>query len=117
MLSDHLRRIRANQTGRSLVDITGDVDIFIYLHKYFVFLVKAGGQRVIECVLEGPPRVMASPQRSLSQSQDGSMDKKERYEKALTTLDFQVISGTPCRASIFQTMQAWSGCKQPEDNE
>lgn len=100
---DHLRRIRANQTGRSLVDITGDVDIFIYLHKYFVFLVKAGGQRVIECVLEGPPRVMASPQRSLSQSQDGSMDKKERYEKALTTLDFQVISvpGQP----FFQSLK------------
>ena len=75
------------------MDITGDTDIFVYLHKYFVFLVKAGGQRVIECVLEGPPRVMASPQRSLSQSQDGSMDEEERREKALTTLDFQVISG------------------------
>lgn len=88
---DHLRRIRTNQTGRSLVDITGDSDIFVYLHKYFVFLVKAGGQRVIECVLEGPPRVMASPQRSLSQ--DGSIDEEDLYEKALTTVDFQVISG------------------------
>lgn len=91
---DHLRRIRTNQPGRSLVDITGDSDIFVYLHKYFLFLVKAGGQRVIECVLEGPPRVMASPQRSLSQSQEGSMDEEERYERALTTVDFQVISGT-----------------------
>ena len=93
--SDHLRRIRTSQTGRSLVDITGDSQIYVYLHKYFVFLVKAGGQRVVECVLEDPPRVMASPQRSLSlsQSQDGSMDEEDKYEKALTTVDFQVISG------------------------
>lgn len=90
---DHLRRIRTNQTGRSLVDITGDSDIFVYLHKYFVFLVKAGGQRVIECVLEGPPRVMASPQRSLSQSQEGSTDEEDLQEKPLTTVDFKVVSG------------------------
>lgn len=48
---------------------------------------------MIECVLEGPPRVMASPQRSLSQSQDGSVDEEELYEKPLSTVDFQVISG------------------------
>ena len=101
---DHLRRIRTNQTGRSLVDITGDSDIFVYLHKYFVFLVKAGGQRVIECVLEGPPRVMASPQRSLSQSQDGSIDEEELYEKALTTVDFRVISGIGIRVSLYLTI-------------
>lgn len=66
--------------------------MFVDLHKYFVFLVKAGGQRVVECVLEGPPRVMASPQRSLSQ--EGSVDEGERHEKALSTLDFKVITGT-----------------------
>ena len=88
--ADHFRRIRANQTGRSLLDITGDVDIFVYLHKYFVFLLKAGGQRVVECVLEGPPQVMASPQRSLSQSQE---EEEGRHERALTTLDFKVVSG------------------------
>lgn len=97
---DHLRRIRANQTGRSLVDITGDVDIFVYLHKYFVFLLKAGGQRVVECVLEGPPQVMASPQRSLSQSQE---EEEDRHERALTTLDFKVVSvdGQP----FFQSLK------------
>lgn len=75
------------------MDITGDSDIFVYMHKYFVFLLKAGGQRVIECVVEGPPRVMASPQRSLSQSQEGGMDEEERLEKPLTTLDFKVVTG------------------------
>ncbi len=54
---DHLRRIRTAHTGRSLVELTGDSDIFNYLHKYFVFLLKAGGQRVTESVLEGPPQV------------------------------------------------------------
>ena len=29
----------------------------MYLHKYFVFLLKAGGQRMTECVVEGPRRV------------------------------------------------------------
>ena len=104
---DHLRRIRANQTGRSLVDITGDSDVFVYLHKYFVFLVKAGGQRVIECVLEGPPRVMASPQRSLSQSQEGSVDEGDRYEKALSTLDFQVITGTYLQGLEWLVNELW----------
>ncbi len=55
---DHLRCIRSNQTGRSLIELTGDNDIFVYLHKYFLFLLKAGGQRVTECVLEGPPQVV-----------------------------------------------------------
>ena len=43
--------------GRSLIELTGDREIFVYLHKYFVFLLKAGGQRITECVLEGPPQV------------------------------------------------------------
>ena len=39
------------------MELTGDDHVFVYLHKYFVFLLKAGGQRVVECVLEGPPQV------------------------------------------------------------
>ena len=85
------------------MDLTGNKDIFIYLHKYFIFLLKAGGQRVIECVLEGPPRVMASPQRSLSVSQDGSMDEDNSLDKPLTTLDFKVVKveGQP----FFQSLK------------
>ena len=58
LIVDHLRRIRANETGRSLVELTGDGGIFRHLHRYFVFLLKAGGLRITECVLEGPPRVI-----------------------------------------------------------
>lgn len=76
------------------MEITGDSEVFVYLHKYFVFLLKAGGQRVIECVLEGPPRVMAvSSQRSISQSQEGSENDDEKLERPLNTLEFQVVSG------------------------
>lgn len=39
------------------MELTGDDGIFPHLHKYFVFLLKAGGLRITECVLEGPPRV------------------------------------------------------------
>lgn len=83
--------------------ITGDSEIFVYLHKYFVFMVKAGGKRVIECVLEGPPRVMASPQRSLSQSQDGSIDEEEKHEKALSTVDFEIVSGISIKSCTLST--------------
>ena len=49
---------------------------------------------MIECVLEGPPRVMAvSRQRSISQSQEGSLDENGSFERPLNTLEFQVISG------------------------
>ena len=66
----------------------------MHLHKYFVFLLKAGGRRVIECVLEGPPHVMAvSRQTSFSQSQEGSMDQDDSYERPLNTLEFQVVTG------------------------
>ena len=60
LVVDHLRRIRANETGRSLVELTGDGGIFRHLHRYFVFLLKAGGLRITECVLESPPRVIQS---------------------------------------------------------
>ena len=92
---DHLRRPRTNQTGRSLVDITGDSEVFVHLHKYFVFLLKAGGQRVIECVLEGPPRVMAVTQPSNPHVQDdGEVQGKEAWlEKPLNVVDFQVVQG------------------------
>ena len=59
-LTDHLRRIRAKETARSLLELTGDGRIFRHLHRYFVFLLKAGGLRITECVLEGPPRVRHS---------------------------------------------------------
>ena len=39
------------------MELTGEKEIYVYLHKYFVFLLKAGGQRVIESVLDGPPQV------------------------------------------------------------
>ncbi len=112
--SDHLRRIRTSQTGRSMVDITGDADIFIYLHKYFVFLLKAGGHRIIECVLEGPPRVMAEPQHSLPQHQqlEGSTHhhhlKEGNLETPLTTLDFQVVTGSTHPHT--HSMRTWCVC-------
>ena len=41
------------------MELTGDDNVFPHLHKYFVFLLKAGGLRITESVLEGPPRVGA----------------------------------------------------------
>ena len=60
-----------------------------------MFLLKAGGQRVIECVVEGPPRVMAraEPTRSLSQSEDGPLDVKESLDKPLSAVEFQLVKG------------------------
>ena len=33
-------------------------EVFLYLHKYFVFLLKTGGKRMTECMVEGPPQVL-----------------------------------------------------------
>lgn len=103
-----MRRFRTNQTGRSLVDITGDSEVFVHLHKYFVFLLKAGGQRVIECVLEGPPRVMAvSSHQNLSQSQDGGGDEHARLEHSLNILDFQVVRGECSHGYRLLVLMSW----------
>ena len=91
--------MRTNQSGRSLVDLTGDTEVFLYLHKYFVFLLKAGGQRVIECVLEGPPRVMAVGTSALPQAQDvgGAEGEEPWLEKPLSVVDFHVVKGNKPR--------------------
>jgi len=78
------------------VDLTGDTEVFLHLHKYFVFLLKAGGQRVIECVLEGPPRVMAAGTSTLSLSQDegGAEGEEPWLDKPLSVVEFHVVKGT-----------------------
>lgn len=96
---DHLRRIRTPHTGRSLVEVTGETEIFAYLHKYFVFLLKAGGQRVTESVLEGPPQVMATPQPTQAGG-DNTMEPLSQEEmvkclnKPLTSTEFTVVKET-----------------------
>jgi len=86
--ADHLRCIRTNQTGRSLIELTGDKDVFVYLHRYFVFLLKAGGQRVTECILEGPPQVVASPEPL----QEASLvDPMEYLDKPVSAMEFNVV--------------------------
>ncbi|CAI8042966.1 Folliculin [Geodia barretti] len=87
---DHLRRIRANETGRSLVELTGDGGIFRHLHRYFVFLLKAGGLRITECVLEGPPRVVADPESSGEQP-GPAPSTPEALERPLSAADFRVV--------------------------
>lgn len=46
---------------------------------------------------------MASPQRSLSQSQDGSIDEEEKHEKALSTVDFEIVSGISIKSCTLST--------------
>ena len=93
--SDHLRRIRTNETDRSLLELTGDVDVFLNLHKYFVFLIKAGGQRVVEVVLEGPPPVMAKAEPSRSASLSGPEESVwPTLDKPVSAIEFNVVSGT-----------------------
>ena len=43
--------------------ITFCQDVFVYLHKYFVFLLKTGGKRLTECIVEGPPQVRELKER------------------------------------------------------
>ncbi|XP_030840065.1 folliculin [Strongylocentrotus purpuratus] len=44
-----------NKPFRALVVLTGDANLFKYLHMRFSWILKAGGNRITEKVLEGPP--------------------------------------------------------------
>lgn len=77
------------------MELTGDVDVFLNLHKYFVFLIKAGGQRVVEVVLEGPPPVMAKAEPSRSASLSGPEESVwQTLDKPVSAVEFSVVSGT-----------------------
>jgi len=39
---------------RSLIDLTGDTQVFERLHRAFTWMLKAGGDRLTEKLLEGP---------------------------------------------------------------
>ena len=94
IFSDHLRRIRTNETDRSLVELTGDRDVFLNLHKYFVFLLKAGGQRVVEVVLEGPPPVTARAEPVRSSSISGpDEDIWQTLDHPVSAPEFSVVNG------------------------
>ena len=91
---DHLRRIRTNETDRSLVELTGDRDVFLNLHKYFVFLLKAGGQRIVEVVLEGPPPVMARAEPVRTSSTSGpDEDVWQTLDRPVSAPEFSVVTG------------------------
>lgn len=85
---DHLRRIRSNPVARSLIELTGDKDAFIYLHKYFVFILKSGGQRMTECIVEGPPQAMAVSD-SIVELSDHEL--REKLDKPVPANEFRVL--------------------------
>lgn len=51
----YLRRGGGTQAFRSLVELTGDKQLFRYLHMLFSWILMAGGSRLTEKFLEGPP--------------------------------------------------------------
>lgn len=51
----YLRRGGGTQAFRSLIDLTGDKQLFRYLHMLFAWILMAGGSRFTEKFLEGPP--------------------------------------------------------------
>ena len=51
----NIKAITQSKPARSLVDLTGDKHIFRKLHQTFTWLLKAGGNRLTEKLLEGPP--------------------------------------------------------------
>ncbi|ROT67311.1 folliculin-like protein [Penaeus vannamei] len=55
MMSDNFRRQRAVGQPRSLPQLAGDEGVWQYLHSSFSWLMKAGGLRLQERLVEGPP--------------------------------------------------------------
>ena len=50
-----VRTMTPTKTARSLMELTGDAHIFRKLHQSFTWLLKVGGNRLTEKLLEGPP--------------------------------------------------------------
>lgn len=55
MPSDFLRQRAGSGGVRSMVELTGDGEVFVHLNRNFVFILKAGAERVVELVLDGHP--------------------------------------------------------------
>lgn len=55
MTIDTFRRRRGNIKARSLVDLTSDKNVFISLHQWFTFILKAGAMRISERLVESFP--------------------------------------------------------------
>ena len=53
---DIRRRCGGSKTFRSLLELTSDKNLFRYLHMVLAWILKAGGRRLTEKVLEGPPK-------------------------------------------------------------
>ncbi|XP_071796883.1 folliculin-like [Asterias amurensis] len=53
---DIRRRCGGSKTFRSLLELTRDKNLFRYLHMVLAWILKAGGRRLTEKVLEGPPK-------------------------------------------------------------
>jgi folliculin len=51
----NIRSMTPSKPARSLVELMGDKHIFRKLHQTFTWLLKAGGNRLTEKLLEGPP--------------------------------------------------------------
>lgn len=76
------------------MELTGDRDVFLNLHKYFVFLLKAGGQRIVEVVLEGPPPVMARAEPVRTSSISGpDEDILHTLDRPVSAPEFSVVTG------------------------
>lgn len=52
---DFRRQRGVNKPLRSLYELTNDKDVFANLHLWFTWILKAGGNRLTEKLLEGPP--------------------------------------------------------------
>lgn len=52
---DTFRRRRGNIKARSLVDLTNDKNVFLYLHQWFTWILKAGAVRISERLVESFP--------------------------------------------------------------
>ncbi|XP_033124582.1 folliculin-like [Anneissia japonica] len=54
--NDQFFRRRGGSTYRSLIDLTDDKNLFRYIHMTLTWILKTGGSRIVEKVLQGPPK-------------------------------------------------------------
>ncbi|XP_065911570.1 folliculin-like isoform X1 [Dysidea avara] len=99
---NHHRRIKVGaakqrSAGRSLMDLTAGPNIFCTLHRHFVYILKCGGSRLRESMVEGPPQPgqhVADTHNEVDDNNDdlspleSSVSSLPPLERALTVPEF-----------------------------
>ncbi|GAB6031058.1 hypothetical protein CHUAL_007870 [Chamberlinius hualienensis] len=101
----NFRRPRgSSKTMRSLKELTNDKDVFANLHLWFTWILRAGGNRMMEKLLEGPP----------TEDTVIDLEKQEETEDGFTIIATKTVPNDGLASS---SKAAFRNLKKPEQSK